>query len=68
MARKRTEVSENHLSETLRTLGGAADARALWQRSDMDIDEFYKLLRDEMKAGRIREGAEKERLELADAA
>lgn len=68
MAKKRTEVSENHLSEILGTLGGAVDADELWQRSDMDVDEFYKLLRDEIAAGRIKESAEKERLVLADAA
>ena len=68
MGRKRTEVSESHLSETLQALGGVANAKELWQRSDMDIDEFYKLLRDEIMAGRIKEGTEKERLERADAA
>ena len=68
MAKKRTDVSDSHLSETLRELGGSANAKELWLRSEMDIDEFYKQLRDEMNAGRIKEGSEKERLELAHAA
>jgi hypothetical protein len=34
----------------------------------MDIDEFYKQLREELKAGHIREGATKGELVLAHAA
>lgn len=67
MAKKRADVSDKHLSETLRTLGGAANAKELWQGSDMDIDEFYKQLRDEIKAGCIKEGSGKESLEITDA-
>lgn len=68
MAKKRADVNETHLTEALLALGGAADAKALWQRSGMDIDEFYKQLHDEIKAGRIEEGSSKERLKLTHAA
>jgi type I restriction enzyme, S subunit len=67
MGKRRADVDENHLTEALRALGGIADATALWQRSQMDIDEFYKQLRDEIRAGRIEEGSSKERLKLANA-
>ena len=68
MPKKRSEVGESYLSEILETLGGAAGAGELWRQSDMDENEFYKLLRDEVKAGRIVEGADKERLEIGNAA
>jgi type I restriction enzyme S subunit len=67
MAKKRAEVSKNHLADTLQALGGKADAKKLWQRSEMDIDEFYKQLRNEITAGYIKEDASKERLKLANA-
>lgn len=68
MGKKRTDVEDNHLSQLLADMGGSGNARELWQRSAMDIDEFYKQLRDEMEAGLIREGAVKDVLELAHAA
>ena len=68
MGKKRAEVERDHLGKTLKGLGGRAGARELWQRSEMDIDEFYKQLRVEVKAGHIREGASKDELVLADAA
>ena len=68
MGKKRTEVNPDHLATTLKSLGGAAGARELWQTSQMDIEEFYKQLRDEIMAGRIREGASKDELVTADAA
>ena len=68
MSKKRADVSANHLTECLRVLGGTADAKQLWQRSEMDIDEFYKQLRAEMDAGRIEEASSKERLKLTNAA
>ena len=68
MPKKRSEVGESHLTEILETLGGSAGAGELWRQSDMDVNEFYKLLRDEVKAGRIVEGADKERLEIGNAA
>ena len=68
MGKKRTDVEDNHLSQLLSDMGGSGNARELWQRSTMDIDEFYKQLRDEIEAGLIREGAAKDTLELAHAA
>lgn len=68
MGKKRSEVERDHLRKALRSLGGSAPARELWQQSDMDIDEFYKQLRQEMKSGRITEGASKDQLVLVDAA
>jgi len=68
MGKKRAEVERDHLGKTLSELGGSANAKELWQKSDMDIDEFYKQLRDEVKAGRIREGSSKDEMVLADAA
>ena len=60
----RADVSEHHLSEHLRTLGGSAAAQDLWLRSELVIDEFYKLLRDEVAAGRIAETEDKTKLEI----
>ena len=63
----RADVSEHHLSELLRTLGGSAAAQDLWLRSELVIDDFYKLLRDEVIAGRIAETEDKSRLEMGHA-
>ena len=68
IGKKRTDVAERHLSETLKVLGGIAEPRDLWQKSEMDLNEFYKLLRDEVSAGRIVESDNKEILELSNAA
>ena len=67
MRKKRVDVSPDHLTKSLRTLGGRDDAQRLWQRSEMDIDEFYKQLRDEIKAGRIEEDKSKQRLKVTNA-
>ena len=68
MANKtRADVNEYHLSELLRTLDGPADAWNLWVESQLVIDDFYKLLRDEVIAGRIVETDDKTRLEIGDA-
>ena len=68
MANKtRADVGEHHLSELLRTLGGSAAAQDLWLRSEVVIDDFYKLLRDEVIAGRIAETDDKTRLEIGNA-
>ena len=66
-SKTRADVNEHHLSELLRTLDGSADARELWVESQLLIDDFYKLLRDEVIAGRIAETDDKTRLELSDA-
>ena len=63
----RADVSDHHLSESLRTLGGSAAAQDLWLRSKLVIDEFYKLLRDEVAAGRITETDDKTKLEIGHA-
>jgi type I restriction enzyme S subunit len=62
MGKRRTDVGEKYLTDILSRMGGVSDASALWQRSEMDIDEFYKQLRAEVQAGLIREQAEKGRL------
>ena len=64
MTRRKTraDVNKQHLSEVLRFLGGVAPADELWEQSKMSIDEFYKLLRDEIAAGHISE--RKDTLEL----
>ncbi len=67
MGKTRSDVAPNHLSKTLAALGGAARSKQLWQGSEMDIEEFYKQLRQEVKAGHIREGSKKDELVIADA-
>ena len=63
----RADVSDLHLSELLRAIGGAATAHDLWLQSELVIDDFYKLLRDEIIAGRIAETDEKTKLEIGHA-
>ena len=65
--KRRPEVSEYHLSEVLQSMGGSANAGELWQQSEMNIDEFYKLLRYEVKLGRVQECEEKGWLETSNA-
>lgn len=67
MGRRRSEVGLDHLKNTLVDLGGSAKAKKLWQQSGMDIEEFYKQLRHEIKAGGIRESAQKDELVATDA-
>lgn len=67
MAMMRDDVEKDHLSQILRVAGGTKTPRDLWLQSGMDIDEFYKQLRSEMDLGQIREGANKDQLELVDA-
>ena len=62
VSRKRAEVPEDYLASLLRHLKGKASSEMLWQGSDMDIDEFYKQLRDEISRGYIREYADKQTL------
>ena len=63
----RADVSKLHLSELLRTLGGSVAAQDLWLRSELVINDFYKLLRDEVIAERIAETDDKTRLETGHA-
>ena len=65
--KRRPEVSEYHLSEVLQSMGGSANAGELWQQSEMNIDEFYKLLRYEVKFGRVQECEKKGWLETSNA-
>lgn len=55
------------LREGLLSLGGEAPAAELWALSGLAIDTFYKRLRAEISAGRIREGHKKGRLVVGDA-
>jgi type I restriction enzyme S subunit len=68
MGKKRSDVVEGYLADILRELGGSAVADKLWLHSEMDIDEFYKQLRNEIAMGQIREGVKKTLLELENAA
>ncbi len=68
MAKTRADVPADHLREQLKGMGGKAKAKELWQQSGMDLDEFYKLLRDDVRAGHIREGKDKDHLVLSHAA
>jgi len=62
------QVAETDLREGLVALGGEASAADLWAVSGLAIETFYKQLRSEIIAGRIRESAEKGRLVASDAA
>lgn len=55
VAKKRSEVQRNHLQQALREMGGSAQAKDLWKGSEMDIEEFYKQLRDELGLGQVRQ-------------
>lgn len=66
--KKRSDVFGTHLSDLLQGLGGIAAPRDLWLKSEMDLNEFYKLLRDEVAVGRIKEAEDKERLIIVNAA
>jgi type I restriction enzyme S subunit len=55
MAVTRKEVNSTHLRDILRASDGAMAADTLWKASDLDIDDFYKQLRDELAAGHLRE-------------
>ncbi|MFI7803312.1 type-1 restriction enzyme EcoKI specificity protein [Pseudomonas sp. DD1] len=51
---------------TLRSIvlkvGGTISPKALWKRTDLTIEEFYRCLRDEVNAGQIHESEDKEHL------
>jgi type I restriction enzyme S subunit len=65
MNKTRKDVSGNHLCEIVKKSGGRIKTDALWQASEMQIDEFYKLLRDNVVAKRLRES--KDRASITDA-
>jgi len=66
--KRRSQVSKTHLSSLLKQLGGSSPSRELWLKSDMDLNEFYMLLRDEVSAGRIDETQDKRTLVATNAA
>jgi type I restriction enzyme S subunit len=59
MNKTRKDVPANHLCEVVKKAGGEIKADALWRASEMQIDEFYKLLRDDIAAKRLRETTDK---------
>lgn len=69
MPKTRQEVAADHLRAIVASRPGkSVKATELFRLSDMGLDEFYKQLATEMKPGGLRHGADKETLELADAA
>ena len=59
MNKSRKDVSARHLCDIVKKSGGEIKADALWRASEMQIDEFYKLLRDDVAAKRLKESADK---------
>jgi hypothetical protein len=55
----RKDVSPSHLSDIVKKSGGQIKADELWRASEMSIDEFYKLLRDDVAAKRLKESKDK---------
>ncbi|BEV07296.1 restriction endonuclease subunit S [Methylophilus sp. DW102] len=50
---KLSDAPENYLLDQLKHLGGEADAKLLWNKTELDIDDFYAKLKQEMLAGNI---------------
>ncbi len=59
MTKSRKDVSAHYLSDIVKKSGGRIGTEALWRASEMSIDEFYKLLRDELEANRLKESSDK---------
>jgi hypothetical protein len=55
MVKTRKEINPTHLRDIVRTSNGGIAPEALWKASELDIDDFYKQLRDEVDAGHLRE-------------
>jgi type I restriction enzyme S subunit len=55
MAKTRREIKPTHLQDIIRASNGGMAPEALWRASDLDIDDFYQQLRDEVAAGHLRE-------------
>ena len=53
------EVPPGHLCDIVKKSGGAMKSVALWRASEMQIDEFYKLLRDDVAGKRLKESEDK---------
>lgn len=47
------EAPEHYLLGLLNQLGGEADAKVLWNKTELGIDDFYAKLKQEMQTGRI---------------
>jgi hypothetical protein len=65
MNKTRKDVPTNHLCEVVKKSGGKIRADALWHASEMQIDEFYKLLREDIAAKRLKET--KDKVSITDA-
>jgi type I restriction enzyme S subunit len=65
MNKTRKDVPDNHLCEVVKKSGGKIRADDLWRASEMQIDEFYKLLRDDIAAKRLKET--EDRVSITDA-
>ena len=66
MNKTRKDVPANYLCNIVRNSGGEIEADALWRASEMQIDEFYKLLRDDVIAKRLMESKDKRSIIYAD--
>jgi type I restriction enzyme, S subunit len=55
----RKDVPPGHLCDIVKNSGGEIESAALWRASEMQIDEFYKLLRDDVAANRLKESEDK---------
>ena len=55
MVKTRKEITPTHLRDIVRASNGGMWAEALWKASELDIDDFYKQLREEVAAGHLRE-------------
>lgn len=47
------EAPEHYLLDLLTQLGGEIDAKVLWNKTELGIDDFYAKLKQEMQTGRI---------------
>jgi hypothetical protein len=55
MTRRRKEIKPTHLQDIIRASNDGMAAEALWKASELNIDDFYKQLREEVAAGLVRE-------------
>jgi type I restriction enzyme S subunit len=55
MVKTRKEIKPTHLQDIIRASNGGMVAEALWKASELDIDDFYKQLREEVAAGHLLE-------------
>ena len=62
----RKAINPDHLRAILAESGRPLKPHDLWKASDLDIDDFYKQLRDEIAAGRVVEDRKSETLTAAE--